>query len=76
MKIESAAGEFDFDIEALNVEGDRIVITGKMGVWEAETSMNRSDMAKMLKLTLGKPAFWLYMLKLPFGGKKPEEASK
>lgn len=66
MKIDSAAGEFDFDIEDLKIVGRDIVIVGKMGVWEAETVMTQADMLKMLRLTFGRPAFWLYMLKLPF----------
>ena len=39
MKIESAAGEFEFHIETLKVAGNEVVVVGKMGVWEAETSM-------------------------------------
>jgi hypothetical protein len=37
-----------------------------MGVWEAETSMDRDDMWKLLGLTLGSLSFWLYAIKLPF----------
>ena len=66
MKIESAAGEFEFDIESLKVENDKVILTGKMGVWEAETSMSRQDTAKLIKMMLGTPTFWLYVLKLPF----------
>ena len=68
MKIESAAGEFEFDIERLRIEGDDVVIVGKMGVWEAETLMSRNDMRKLLGMTLGKPAFWGYMIKVIFSG--------
>ena len=66
MKIESAAGEFDFDIETLKVNGESVVLKGKMGVWEAETAMDREDMLKILGLTFGSTSFWLYALKLPF----------
>jgi hypothetical protein len=66
MIIESAAGEFDFNIEALQVKGEHVVLIGKMGVWEAETSMDRNDMWKLLGLTLGSLSFWLYAIKLPF----------
>ncbi len=69
MKIESAAGEFEFDIESLRIEADDVIIVGKMGVWEAETLMSRDDMRKMLGMTLGKPSFWGYMIKLIFSGK-------
>ncbi len=64
MKIESAAGEFDFDIETLRVAGNEVVVVGKMGVWEAETSMDRDDVLKMLRLTVGNPAFWGFSLRL------------
>jgi hypothetical protein len=66
MIIESAAGEFEFEIEALLVKDESIVLTGKMGVWEAETSMDRDDMWKLLGLTLGSLSFWIYAIKLPF----------
>ncbi len=75
MKIESAAGEFEFDIERLRIEGDDVVIVGKMGVWEAETLMSRADMRKMLGMTLGKPAFWGYMVKLIFFGKSGNQGT-
>ncbi len=64
MKIESAAGEFEFRIETLRVAGTEVVLVGKMGVWEAETAMNRDDVLKLLRLTLGNPSFWSFSLRL------------
>ena len=64
MKIESAAGEFEFRIETLKVTGNDVVVVGKMGVWEAETSMDRDDVLKLLRLTVGNPSFWRFSLKL------------
>ena len=66
MMIESAAGEFAFDVEALRVSGGEVVLTGKMGVWEAETRMDRKDVARILRLAPGSPAFWGYLAALPF----------
>lgn len=66
MKIESAAGEFEFDIEELKVCRNDVVLKGKMGVWEAETVMDRDDMIKLLKLTFGNLSFWVHIFKLPF----------
>ena len=66
MRIESAAGEFAFDIEALRISGGDVVLTGKMGVWEAETKMDRKDVARLLRIALGSPAFWGYLAALPF----------
>ena len=60
MKIESAAGEFEFQIESLKVTGTDVVVVGKMGVWEAETSMDRDDVLKLLRLTAGNPSFWRF----------------
>ena len=56
MKIESAAGEFEFDIEQLAVKGDDIVLIGQMGVWEAETTMSRDDAVTLFGLMLRSPA--------------------
>ena len=64
MKIASAAGEFEFHVETLKVAGDDVVVLGKMGVWEAETSMDREDVLKMLRLTVGNPSFWGFSLRL------------
>ncbi len=66
MRIESAAGEFAFDVEALRVSGGELVLTGKMGVWEAETRMDRKDVARILRLAIGSPAFWGFLAALPF----------
>ncbi len=76
MKIESAAGEFEFEIETLKVDGSELVLTGTMGVWEAETVMSRADMVKFLKLTFGSPAFWIYLIKLPFGGGSKNQSNE
>jgi len=77
MKIESAAGEFEFDIEQLAVKGNDIVLIGQMGVWEAETTMSRDDAATLFGLMLRSPAVWAYAIKLPFyalfGGGKQEK---
>ena len=66
MMIESAAGEFAFDVEALRVSGGEVVLTGKMGVWEAETRMDRKDVGRIMRLALRSPAFWGYLAALPF----------
>ena len=65
MEIKSPAGEFGFDIESLEIEGDDIVLVGKMGVWEARTHMSADDLLKFLRLTAGNLTFWRYVLKLP-----------
>ena len=64
MKIESAAGEFEFHVATLKVTGNDVVVVGTMGVREAETSMDRDDVLKLLRLTIGNPSFWRLSLKL------------
>ena len=64
MKIASAAGEFEFHIDDLRIAGTDVVLTGKMGVWEAETLMDRDDLLTLLRLTAGSPSFWIHALKL------------
>lgn len=64
MKIASAAGEFEFHIDDLRIAGSDVVLTGKMGVWEAETLMDRDDMLALLRLTACSPSFWIHALKL------------
>ncbi len=75
MKIESAAGEFGFDLEKLDLKDDGIVLTGKMGVWEAETTMTSADLRRILVMVLAKPGAWGYLLKLLMGARK-EAAGK
>jgi hypothetical protein len=65
MKIESAAGEFEFEIESLKIDANDIVLSGQMGVWEAETTMSRDDAVQLFGLMLRSPAFWSYAIRLP-----------
>lgn len=79
VKIESAAGEFAFDIESMTIDGDTMVLLGKMGVWDAKTRLTRADLLKLLGLTVGSFRFWGFALRLPgyalrrrFGRQKDE----
>ena len=63
MKIESAAGEFGFDVDKLELREDGIVLIGKMGVWEAETTMSSADLRRLLGMVLKKPGAWGYLFK-------------
>ena len=65
MQIMSAAGEFGFDIESIGVEGDDLILIGKMGVWEATTHVSKSDLIKLLRLMLTNFRIWAYLLRLP-----------
>jgi hypothetical protein len=70
MKIESAAGEFSFDLEKLELRDDGIVLIGKMGVWEAETTMTSADLRRVLAMVLRCPGAWGYLLRQLMGARK------
>jgi len=70
MKIESAAGEFSFDLEKLELRDDGIVLIGKMGVWEAETTMTSADLRRVLAMVLRRPGAWGYLLRQLMGTRK------
>lgn len=70
MKIESAAGEFAFDLEKLELADDGIVLTGKMGVWEAETTMTSADLRRIIAMVLKNPGAWSYLAKQFFAARR------
>lgn len=70
MKIESAAGEFAFDLEKLELRDDGIVLTGKMGVWEAETTMSSADLRRIIAMVLKNPGAWGYLMRQLMGGRR------
>ena len=51
--------------ESAFVEGDFVVITGQMGVWDSHIYMTPQDIWKFTSIFL-RPAVILYMLKIPF----------
>ncbi len=65
MKVSSDAGDFDITIKDAFVEGDFVVITGQMGVWDSHIYMTPKDIWKFTSIFL-RPAVILYMLKIPF----------
>ena len=65
MKVSSDAGDSDITIKDAFVEGDFVVITGQMGVWDSHIYMTPQDIWKFTSIFL-RPAVILYMLKIPF----------
>ena len=65
IKVVSPTGEFPMSFEAVDVQGDELVLTGKMGIWKATTHMPATDLLAMLPLML-KPAVIWFMIKVPF----------
>lgn len=65
IKVVSPTGEFPMSFEEVHVEGDALVLTGKMGIWKASTHIPAADMLALVPLML-KPAVLWFLLKLPF----------
>lgn len=65
MKVSSDAGDFEITIKDASVEGDFVVITGQMGVWDTHIYMTPQDIWKFISIFL-RPAVILYLLKIPF----------
>lgn len=64
-KIVSSAGEMDMSLVSIGVEGDNIVMKGKMGVWDSKITVTPQEAAKMAGMML-KFSLILYIFKLPF----------
>jgi len=64
-KIVSSAGEMDMSLVSVGVEGDNIVMKGKMGVWDSKITVTPHEAAKMAGMMISF-SLVLYVLKLPF----------
>jgi hypothetical protein len=62
MTVESQAGKFVLAFEEMQPGEGEIVITGKMGVWQAETHMSLREFVGILLMTL-KPRMLVFLLK-------------
>jgi len=67
VKVESQAGNFVLSFERMDPGEGELVITGRMGVWEATTHMSLSEFLGILKMTL-RPSLLLFLLKALFTG--------
>jgi hypothetical protein len=67
VKVESQAGNFILSFERMEPGDREIVITGKMGVWDATTHMTLSEFVGVLLMTL-RPRMILFLIKALFGG--------
>ncbi len=48
MKVVSGAGEFEISVEQVEIRGTTVVMVGKMGVWEAETFIERDEIGSLI----------------------------
>jgi len=65
MKVISPAGDFEIKVNDSSVEGDYVVLSGQMGVWDSKIYMTPSDIWQFTSIFL-RPSVLLYMLKMPF----------
>ena len=77
MKVESQAGSFALSFERMEPGEGGLVITGKMGVWQATTHMSFSEFLGILAMTL-RPRIVVFLLKALvtgrlFAGRRQEE---
>lgn len=67
MKVESQAGKFVLSFERMEPGEGELVITGRMGVWEATTHMSLPEMLRILGMTL-RPRVLGFLIKSLFTG--------
>ena len=48
MRIKSRAGNFNMTIDEVGTENGELVLTGKMGVWQAKTYLSAGELQQML----------------------------
>jgi hypothetical protein len=64
--IKSPAGEFPITIDRFEIEGNELVIVGKMGVWDARTHVEARDFLRILGKLFLSPSVLFYALRAPF----------
>ena len=52
MRVESQAGRFILSFDKMEPGEGEIVISGKMGVWDARTHMTLAEFLRLLRMTL------------------------
>jgi hypothetical protein len=68
MTVESPAGRFLLSFERMEPGDGEIVITGKMGVWDAQTHMSLAEFVRVLGMTM-KPRMMGFLIKSLFRGR-------
>jgi hypothetical protein len=77
MKVESQAGKFILDFQQMEPGDGEIIISGKMGVWDAKTHMSLPEFVRLLGMTM-RPRMLVFLIKSLFGGgfrSRPDSAS-
>ena len=67
MRVQSQAGNFVLSFDRMEPGDGDLVITGKMGVWEATTHMSLREFLAILRMTL-KPRMLGFLIKAVLSG--------
>lgn len=65
-KMISQAGEMAVTLTDVSREGDDLVLTGQMGVWNSKIVVGREETLKIARLML-KPSVLAFLASAPFG---------
>ena len=65
MEVESPAGNFVLSFDNMEVGDEEIIITGKMGLWEAKTHMSPAEFLLLMRLTM-RPSILLFLVRVLF----------
>jgi hypothetical protein len=66
MKVESQAGRFILSFDRMEPGDGEIVISGKMGVWDARTHMTLGEFLRLLRMTL-RPQMLAFLVRALLG---------
>jgi hypothetical protein len=66
MKVESQAGRFILSFDRMEPGDGEIVISGKMGVWDARTHMTLGEFLRLLRMTL-RPRMLAFLVRALLG---------
>jgi hypothetical protein len=63
--IKSPAGDFPITIDSFETEGGKLVIVGRMGVWDARTYVESGEFLRVFAKLLFSPSVLWFALKAP-----------
>ena len=64
-KILSPAGDFAFQIDTLERQGNELVVTGIMGIWESRIHFSAEELAYLFAKAVSTPRIVMLILTLP-----------
>ncbi len=65
MNVVSGAGDFEISVERLTVRDGRLLMTGQMGIWNAEITVEPVEWRRMLGLGLRSPRVLGWLVTAP-----------